>query len=55
MTTVIKLDQKDLVKIVAEHFGVLEHQVEIIPYLDTVGYGMQETQVSRVRAEVTQN
>lgn len=55
MVTVIKLNQQDLVKIIAEHFDVMEHQVELKPYIDTTGYGMAETQVARVSAEVTQN
>lgn len=56
MEKIIRLNQNDIQKIVAKHFGVANIcQVEIEPYTTTEGYGMSEHSVIKVRAEVLIN
>lgn len=52
MKTLIQLDKHDIEQIIAEHFGVDSAKVIVEPYIATVGYGMAETQMAFVRAEV---
>lgn len=55
MTTVITLDQKDIRKIIAEHFNVLEDQVTVNPFITTIGHGYSETEVAKVTVEIRQS
>jgi hypothetical protein len=52
MTNLISLDENDLVYVLADYFDVGVEDVDLIPFITTEGYGMNEHDALSVRAEI---
>ena len=46
------LDKNDLIFILADYFGVEVNDVNLLPFITTEGYGLDEHDVASVRAEI---
>lgn len=46
------LDAEDIVWIIAKYFDVPKKDVDLIPYLMSIGYGPTEHDVPSIRAEI---
>ena len=46
------LDKNDLIFILADYFGVEINDVNLLPFITTEGYGLDEHDVASVRAEI---
>jgi len=52
MRQICELDEKDIKKIVAEYFDILEDSVQVECSIETRGYGSEEYKVPRVKVKV---
>ena len=55
MQTVHRLDEKDIISILAKHFKVLEKEVSISCVPETVGYGESERTEYRIQSKIVIN
>ena len=52
MRQICELDEKDIKKIVAEYFDILEDSVQVECSIETRYYGLEEYEIPRVKVKV---
>lgn len=52
MRQICELDEKDIKRIVAEYFDILEDSVQVECSIETRGYGQGECEVPRVKVRI---
>ena len=55
MQTVYRLDEKDIISILAEHFNVEKKDVIVSCIPETVGYGMSEETEYKIQSKIVKN
>ena len=49
---VLQLDKEDLITVLASHYKVKRQDINVIPFMTTIGFGTDEHEAPSVRVEV---